>query len=581
MTNGPDGKKNPVADQGRGLRPQLFFYLTLALLPIAAVSIVQGIERVRIDTANVHERLIQSALAAAADENRTLASAERLLQTVAGFEEVRRMTPACDYALSVAFGSSRNVSNLARLDSSGKVVCAALSGARNRSAAGTSLFRAAMTANGIVFSDETWSPVLKRQVMAAMLPLRDAHGRFAGAVAAAFDVDSLDRLLRARILPKGAVIALFDRTGTVLASNEVAVARPIFGRAPSAPADQNRLETGKDTNGDLWTYVTTPLMGNSVFVGYAMPETKLFSTTRLHVGTDFALPILMIAAAWLAIWYATDRLVSRWILYLRRIASSYRSGHYAVRPALDQAPQEFKLLGEALAEMAEAVQDRDQRLRDALDQKSTLVREVHHRVKNNLQIVMSLLSLQTGQLRDPAARHALTQAQVRINALALVHRILHEIEDKSTVELKRLIEELTQQVSGGLGTESQGLRIETDILERSVTGELAVPLALFTVEALTNIFKHAYPAESGAAVIRVSLKEIGAGRLRLAVEDNGVGFDSETAPERTSIGSRLIHTFGVQVGGTSSIRSSAGAGTVVELIFPDPAQKPQSKASAA
>jgi len=221
--------------------------------------------------------------------------------------------------------------------------------------------------------------------------------------------------------------------------------------------------------------------------------------------------------------------------------------------------------------MAAAIQDRDRRLREAVDQKSTLVREVHHRVKNNLQIVMSLLSLQGAQLRDPAARDALMQAQVRINALALVHRILHEIEDQATVELKRLLEELSMQVTGGLGAEGARLTVETDIIPCDVTGDMAVPLALFTVEAMTNIFKHAYPAGTTSGRIVVSLRDIGAGRLRLAVEDDGVGFDSEKAGR--SIGSRLIHTFGQQVGGTSTIRSNAGQGTIVELVFPDPTKK--------
>src|SRR5205085_4301006 len=121
---------------------------------------VQGIERARIDTANVHERLIQAARDAAEDENVTLLAAERLMRTAAGFEEVRRMTAGCDYALAVAFSSSRNMSNLARIDSQGNVVCSALPGARNRSASDVELFRTATSARGFVFSGETWSPVL-------------------------------------------------------------------------------------------------------------------------------------------------------------------------------------------------------------------------------------------------------------------------------------------------------------------------------------------------------------------------------------------------------------------------------------
>jgi two-component sensor histidine kinase len=546
------------------------------------VSIVQGIERARIDTISVHERLLDAARDAASDENATIASAQRLLKTVAGFDEVRRMTSGCNYALGVAFSSSRDIANLTRLDASGRVVCAALPVSLGLSAANQPLFKSATTANGFVYSDQIWSIVLKRPVVATMLPLKDAHGRFAGAVSAAFDIVSLERLLKKRNLPEGAVIALFDRNGTVMATTDKSVAKNIFLHASPNPGVQDRLEAASDASGNGWTYVTTPLIGNSVFVGYAMPENQLFGTTRLHVGTDFALPIFMIALAWGAITYATYTLVTKWITYLRRVAAAYRSGHYAVRPALEEAPSEFMLLGEALSEMATAIQDRDRRLRDAVDQKSTLVREVHHRVKNNLQIVMSLLSLQAGQLRDPAAREALLQAQMRINALALVHRILHEIEDQSTVDLKRLLEELTQQVTGGLGSEGKGMHLECDILQRDVSGDLAVPLALFTVEALTNIFKHAYPAGSSQGRISVSLRDIGAGRLRLAIEDNGVGFDLENASGR-SIGSRLIHTFGIQVGGASTIRSVAGAGTVVELVFPDPAKKGQDleKASAA
>ena len=174
-----------------------------------------------------------------------------------------------------------------------------------------------------------------------------------------------------------------------------------------------------------------------------MRENRLFGQTYLHVGIDFLLPIFMILFAWAAIWFATDRQVTHWITYLRRIAAAYRSGHYAIRPDLADAPAEFQLLGDAMSEMAEGIQDRDRRLREAVNLKTTLIKEIHHRVKNNLQIVMSLLSIQANQVKDPGARDALMQAQTRINALALVHRILNELEDQSTLDLKQLLEELS------------------------------------------------------------------------------------------------------------------------------------------
>ena len=147
-------------------------------------------------------------------------------------------------------------------------------------------------------------------------------------------------------------------------------------------------------------------MGNSIFVAFAMSESRLFGPTYLHVGLDFLLPILMIGFAWVAIWLATDRQVTQWINYLRRIAAAYRSGHYAIRPDLAEAPVEFRLLGDAMSEMAEGIQDRDRRLREAVDMKTTLIKEIHHRVKNNLQIVMSLLSIQAQQVKDAGAERS-------------------------------------------------------------------------------------------------------------------------------------------------------------------------------
>jgi len=246
--------------------------------------------------------------------------------------------------------------------------------------------------------------------------------------------------------------------------------------------------------------------------------------------------------------------------------------HAAITPSVPsrskKRPRNSAPLAKTFSAMAAAVQDRDRRLREALAQKSLLIKETHHRVKNNLQIVMSLLSLQAGKLRDPTAQSALRQAQVRVNALALVHRILHEIEDLGAVDLKVLIEDLAHQIHEGFGAERRDLRLDLDIVSRKAPGDLAVPLTLFTVEALTNAFKHAYPVGARGGIIRASLLPIEGGKLRLAVEDDGLGVQSEGGG--SGIGSRLIQAFAQQVGGTATVSPRDTGGTVVELIFPDP-----------
>ena len=400
-----------------------------------------------------------------------------------------------------------------------------------------------------------------------MLPMRNATG-FDGTIAITIDVRWLDYMVHAKKLPPGAVVAIFDQTGNIIAANQRNVAGPVFAHANAERQLGKDLYTTEDSSGHTWLYSTAPLLGSSVYVGFAMRESKLFGATYIHVGTDFALPFLMIALSWFAIWFVTEREVTRWITYLRRVSATYRSGHYALRPALTGAPTEFRLLGDAMSQMASAIQDRDRRLREALEHKSLLIHEIHHRVKNNLQIVMSLLSLQAGRVDDPAAQDALRQARARINALALVHRILHEIEDLTMVDLVQMIGDLAKQTHEGFAGDRPELKVVIDVVPRQVSGNLAVPLSLFTVEALTNVFKHAYPRPDRPGTITVSLKPEGDGMLRLAVRDDGEGYAPDAADP--SIGVRLIRTFAVQVGGRSEMHSQAGEGTEVALIFPDP-----------
>src|SRR5262249_60938683 len=96
------------------------------------------------------------------------------------------------------------------------------------------------------------------------------------------------------------------------------------------------------------------------------------------------------------------------------------------------------------------------------------------------------------QVRDVHAREALMQAQTRINALALVHRILNELEDQSTLDLKQLLDELSRQIAEGMG-DTENVRVEVDVPHMVVASRMAVAGALFTVEALTNNFQDAFP----------------------------------------------------------------------------------------
>jgi len=551
--------------QGWSLRARLLIFVSIALWPIAVVSIFQGIERAGADRSSIRDRMVQSAQALAGDEDDLLASAEQITRAISNLSAVRTGTPECGATLKEALVGITYFSNLMRIDRNGAVVCSALPHAKDLNLSATPIFGRARQAAGFVVSGEIPSAVLKRPVVAGMLPLRDAQGVFQGVLSIELDTAWLDSLMRTHSRAPGAVVFIADRDHHVLGSNDRAVAQALIQGA-SWTENSSILRQARDAAGNNWRFSEVALQGGPLFIGYAMKESALFSATYLSVATDFLTPVLMIMLAWTAIWFATEQQVTRWILYLRRISAAYRGGHYAIRPSLAGAPSEFTALGQGFSDMANSIQDRDQRLRDAVEQKSVLIREIHHRVKNNLQVVMSLLSLQVGRVRDPSARQALVQAQARINALVVVHRILHEIEYQPTVDLKRIIAELGRQIAEGMSGNNSNLVYKEDLISVTVSGDFAIPLALFVTEVLTNTFKHAFPL-GRAGTISLSLTEVG-DHLHLVIADDGEGYDD--SGESSGLGRRLIQSLAQQIQGQVEVTTAPGKGTRTELIFKNP-----------
>lgn len=528
------------------------------------------------DVADVRDLLVQTAKATAGETETLLASQEQILRSLSNLPEVRDGTPDCARALENAMKGLTYFTNIGRANANGDILCAAMPPSGPADVSTRPWWPNADQRMGFFVTPRIYSNIAQRDVLAGVLPLQNSERKFDGVMVVTLDVRWLDMLLSSKPLSEGAVAGIFDSAGTLLASNNQTAAEKIFGTRVRAASVRSELLSATGPDGTGYSYTVVPLSGEYAYAAFAMRDSDLFTGMYLHVATDLLLPVLMLGAASLAIWIATDRLVTQWIVYLRRIATAYGRGHYAVRPAaLADAPSEFRLLGETFSTMAAAVQDRDRELREALKQKSLLIKETHHRVKNNLQIVMSLLSLQSGQLKDPASQNALKQTRARVNALALVHRILHEIEDLEAVGVKELLHDLARQIQEGFGADRRDLRLDLEIADRRVPSDLAVPLTLFAVEALTNAFKHAYPPGTRGGVIRVSLLPVEDGKLRLAIEDDGRGVAPEETTSTQGIGSRLIQAFAQQIGGTPSITERPGGGTIVALTFSDPLFEPR------
>ena len=270
--------------------------------------------------------------------------------------------------------------------------------------------------------------------------------------------------------------------------------------------------------------------------------------------TAAALPILLGVAGCLVVALASEALVLRWLLYFERMARAYARGRYSLRPRdIDNAPEEFRALGTAVGQMAAAVEARDQMVHRALAQQTMLLREVHHRVKNNLQIVGSLLSLQAGRADDQKVKDALLDVQLRIDAMSLAQQFMQEDGESGVISAGQLFEAWATQVRARLPKGARRLRLRLSVEERQLSLDLAAPMALIATEALLQAYRRP-GADPVSLKLKVCMHEHGDVMLSIAAEEDAHVFDSSSG-----ISSTLIQGYVRQIHGRLDVSPEAGS----------------------
>ena len=198
-----------------------------------------------------------------------------------------------------------------------------------------------------------------------------------------------------------------------------------------------------------------------------------------------------------------------------------------------------------------------------------LMKELHHRVKNNLQIVSSLLNLQTAKIDDPAARKALMEGQHRIEAMSLIHQKLYQTKTSSRVNIQEFIAELSENLMHAYGYKAHNFKLQLQVDVKELEADLAIPVGLILNEVVTNAFKYAYKNVTNPA-LHISLQEQ-ANKLQLTIGDNGRELTEKAWKLSTSFGRQLISSLTQQLEGTMQLNCDTGS--VFIFTFPvKPAQ---------
>ncbi len=202
----------------------------------------------------------------------------------------------------------------------------------------------------------------------------------------------------------------------------------------------------------------------------------------------------------------------------------------------------------------------EQSLRTSLREKQALLMEVHHRVKNNLQVITSLLRLESGRAAEPATRAVLKDMQSRIAAMALLHETIYKSESFVALDLANYLRQLAAQffraqVQGG----AVRLTLDLDADPHPVTIDQAVTCGLLVAELMSNTIKHAFPAGRSGEV-RIGLRSVDGGGVRLTIRDDGVGLPADfAARQANSLGLVLVNDLARQLGGSLDVASEGGA----------------------
>ncbi len=208
----------------------------------------------------------------------------------------------------------------------------------------------------------------------------------------------------------------------------------------------------------------------------------------------------------------------------------------------------------------------------ALKDRETLLKEIHHRVKNNLQVVSSLLSLQGREISDEKALNAVNETRHRVKSMALIHQFLYGEGDLKSIDMKTYVKELSKSLFNAYRVDHDTVELRLNVEDIHLDVDTALPLGIILNELITNALKYAFP-DGAEGEIAVSL-QVADGALILQVKDNGIGHNGEMNTQE-SFGHKLLHAFKNKLKATISVSTTAGMEVTYTIrnykrIWPEP-----------
>ncbi len=554
---------------------RLAILMAVALLPLGIVAYAQTRNLANEAQARTEAALLGATLRAASSEVGIIRQARGLVEGLAVNGSLLVTDPAqCQSLLSLAQQRADHVAIVTFIPMSGRMICS--STGRSFDYSDDPLFLKARDLRTPSFLVNTSGPLTGQSVLGVLEPVFDVTGTKLGFISAWLPHSQLnERSAKSMLAPSGkedAAISFwtFSRDGEVLTSSVgldgVKAILPVDRTLTDLADDRDGVFRDRTADGEARTYAVVPLADGDLYLMSSWNARDASAFERFGVDPK-VFPILMWLAGLFASIWAAELLVGRHVRLLHRSISAFASGDRR-RQEIDLAgaPLELRQMAESYLIMTDSITKDEAQLEDTIHQKDVLLREVHHRVKNNLQLIASIMSMQLRRARSPETRGLLRNLQDRVMSLATIHRGLYQTSGLADVRADELLSDIVKQIVN-LGSGASGrFAIEEDFDDIRLIPDQAVPLSLLLTEAMTNAMRFGTGTGTDPIRIVVRLKRSGPGDVRLEVRNSA----SNPAPPdsvEAGLGAQLIAAFTMQVGGTLT-QGMDGDDYTLSVIFP-------------
>lgn len=537
----------------RRLPVQLIVLLTLALFPLGVISLYQTGEVLEEARERNRATLMERTVAAGMRERELIQRAAGASQAL-GLAVVGMTVDACGAALDRFIASDGDFLSARFHAVDGRLVCQSGGAAQAERGRLSPVVEPAETSISIRPASESFGTAVIRVTR----PVRD-NGTLVGFISLSIPLRIAEALIATSQRETGdnLRLAVVARDGVVIASShESPGSGGYLPRAMSAGMLfdlQGATFEAEAGNGERRVFAVSRMIdGQAALVGSWPQRAALGQDWTLATLTPLVFPILMWVMGTVVAYFGLQRLVIRHITALRSAMRQLALGELrSGRIELANPPEELRETERAFNRMvfllaqAEAKQEQD--LRD----KEVLLKEVHHRVKNNLQLIGSIMNMQARSARTPEARRVLDSLRSRVRGLATMHRTLYSSPEMTTVQSGAMVESLVKDLAGGAAQRRM------DVITRLEPVELypdqAVPLSMLVAETVTNAVKYVGRRPDGVARIEVDLDHDDRGLVTLTVENTkGSALTASSDEEEAAgdgLGARLITAFAQQLHG--------------------------------